>query len=974
MRRLSPPLPLQLGVLLLVTAGTFAPSAHAETRAVTPAEIEADWLSQIPLRYRTTPALARNTPLPYRIRPEQDAAGGCDGVINGTWGLHTDLDNQPWWLVDLQQEFPLDRVVIHNSGYQQEWKRLLGFSLLLSVDGKSWTEAFRHDGKPFQDPKRPIVVPLDGAAAKYVKIQLPGREHLTFEEVEVYPVGKTENVALNKLANQSSASKWSVLDFNPWSSAPLPEGPAEYPVAKIIEQGRQLAADLKERGVDVETQVAALDEVARQLKALPAKTPEATRRDLYLEAQWAVRKLALSNPLLDFDNLLFVKRAPNLLLCHCDEYLSWWSRPGGELCILEGFAGNIPQLRSLSRDLLPEGDIIRPDTSYDGTKVLFSHCRHYPDLWKKENKLDKANIPEDAFYHLYELNLDGTGLRRLTHGKYDDFDGRYLPDGRIVFLSTRRGQFIQCGRESAHSTVATEDLPDSFVRCGGNAYRPVSVHTLHVMDADGRNMHTISPFESFEWNPSVTSDGRILYARWDYVDRHRMWHMGLWSTLPNGMSARAVFGNFTAGPYSLFEARSVPDSQKIIFTASAHHSHAGGSLVLLDTRKGVDGQPPMTRLTPEVAFPEIEGWSDCYFANPYPLSEEHYLVTFSPERLSRHAFNKDGSPVPGPINSLGVYLYDSFGNLNLLYRDPDISSMCPLPIRPRRRPAAVASDVPWDDDVQEGTVLLADVYRGDLQGYPRGSVRKLRVVGVPPKLDPRMNYPSLGVTRDDPGKFVLGTVPVEEDGSAHFRVPAGVPFFVQALDDRGMALQTMRSLTYVQPGQTYSCVGCHEHRQSAPPDVRPLAAFRDPSPIALGPEGTWPLDFATLVQPVLDRRCVACHKPGAEAPETDLTPEKSYAALMDYGGARSLGVHVQARYDARRSVAGQCAAMASPLMQLLDEDHYGVELSKADFDRLIIWMDTYAQRSGSHSPQQVEELRQLRDRLAPLLTVSRTVQ
>ena len=233
----------------------------------------------------------------------------------------------------------------------------------------------------------------------------------------------------------------------------------------------------------------------------------------------------------------------------------------------------------------------------------------------------------------------------------------------------------------------------------------------------------------------------------------------------------------------------------------------------------------MTRLTPEVAFPEIEGWSDCYFANPYPLAEQHYLVTFSPVRLSRHAFNKDGSPVPGPINSLGVYLFDTFGNLNLLYRDPDISSMCPLPIRPRRRPAAVGSDVPWDAGVQEGNVLLADVYRGDLQEFPKGSIRKLRIVGVPPKLDPRMNHPSLGVTRDDPGKFVLGTVPVEKDGSAYFRVPAGVPFFVQALDDRGMALQTMRSLTYVQPGQTYSCIGCHEHRQSAPPDVRPLAAL-----------------------------------------------------------------------------------------------------------------------------------------------------
>jgi hypothetical protein len=829
---------------------------------------------------------------------------------------------------------------------------------------------YLHDGQPFEDPARPIVVPLGGQAARYVRIQLPGREHLTLQELEVHAVGETTNVALHKTADQSSSSKWSVLDFNPWSSDPIPEARIIYPVAGIVQQGHALAADLMRRGVDVAPHVATLERIATRLESLSDDASPSTQRDLYLQAQWAVRKLALQNPLLDFDRLLFVKRAPNLLLCHCDEYLSWWSRPGGELCVLEGFASGRPRLKSLSANLLPAGDIIRPEISFDGNRVLFAHCRHYPDLWKKENKLDKATIPEDAFYHLYEMNLDGTGLRRLTHGKYDDFDGRYLPDGRIVFLSTRRGQFLQCGTGSAQTTVANEDLPDSFVRCGGNAYRPVSVHTLHVMDADGRKMHAISPFESFEWNPSVTSDGRVLYARWDYVDRHRMWHMGLWSTLPNGMSARAVFGNFTPGPYSFFEARRVPNSQKIIFTASAHHSHAGGSLVLLDTRKGLDGQQAMTRLTPEVAFPEIEGWSECYFANPYPLSEQHYLVTFSPERLSRHAFNKDGSPVPGPIDSLGLYLFDTFGNLNLLYRDPNISSMCPLPIRTRQCPPVVADDVPWDDEIQEGTMLLADVYRGDLRAFPRGTVRKLRLVGVPPKPDPRMNHPSLGVTQDDPGKFVLGTVPVEEDGSAYFRVPAGLPFFVQALDEKGMALQTMRSLTYVQPGQAYGCVGCHEHRQSAPPDARLLAARRSPSPIEVGPEGTWPLDYQTLVQPVLDQHCVSCHRSGGEAAGTDLTPKSSYATLMAFGDDQSLARHVQARYDARRSVAGQCAAMASPLTRLLADDHHGAQVSPAELERLVIWMDTYGQRSGSHSAGQAEDLLRLRQRLTPMLTLS----
>jgi hypothetical protein len=181
MRALSPSATLQLVVLFSLAPGAIGPVVGAETPftapaitpsnapAVTPAEIEADWLAQIRLRYQPTPTLARNTPLPYSIRPEQDAAGGCDGVINGTWGLHTHLDDKPWWYVDLQRQFSLEKVVIHNSGYQEEWKRLLGFALLLSVDGKSWTEAYLHDGKPFQDPKQPILVPLRGAAARYVK-------------------------------------------------------------------------------------------------------------------------------------------------------------------------------------------------------------------------------------------------------------------------------------------------------------------------------------------------------------------------------------------------------------------------------------------------------------------------------------------------------------------------------------------------------------------------------------------------------------------------------------------------------------------------------------------------------------------------------------------------------------------------------------------------------------------------------------
>ena len=254
----------------------------------------------------------------------------------------------------------------------------------------------------------------------------------------------------------------------------------------------------------------------------------------------------------------------------------------------------------------------------------------------------------------------------------------------------------------------------------------------------------------------------------------------------------------------------------------------------------------------------------------------------------------------GPPNDLGIYLFDAFGNLNLIYRDPAISSMEPLPIRPRRNPPQIASRVNVHES-SDSRLLVADVYQG-LSGIPRGTIKQLRLVGVPAKTHPTMNSPNMGITLDDPGKFVIGSVPVEEDGSAYFRVPAGVAFFFQALDDQGMAVQTMRSATYLQPGQTASCIGCHEPRNTAPANARPRSALRDPSKITACAPGAWPVDYGELVQPVLDAQCVSCHQPGAEGALFDLTAEHSYDALIGYGSP-SLQEHVRLRYQEGRSTA-----------------------------------------------------------------------
>jgi len=936
--------------ILAAACALAAAAVLADTPAIKPEQIEADWLRQDEVRNRSAAAVA--------VTAGQDAAGGVDGITNGNYGFHTNRQADPWWQVDLGKSLRLDRVVIYNRCDGGAETRALRLKVLLSPDGKTFRQAYQHDGTRFlgYPDKKPLVVPVEAAEARFVRIQLAATEYFHLDEVEVYASGNQQNIALGKPATQSSTSEWSARHYRGAAVADT------YATAQVVRRGLKLAESLRLLGSRIEPQEETLRKVARRLEKLPANAPGQMRRELYLRARWTVRKMALANPLLDFDDLLFVKRVPGTFTHMSDQYLGWFSRPGGALMILKDFKSDRPRLECLTADF-PAGDVLRPDISYDGRRVLFAWCKYYPKLRGEKNKLDKSRLPEDSFYHLFEISLDGSGLRQLTRGKYNDFDGRYLPDGRIVFLSTRRGHSVQYTKAAARATVGGAG-PECYVRCGGDAARPCAVYTLHVIDAGGGNLESISPFEMFEWTPSIDNQGRILYARWDYVDRWNMPWMSLWSTLPDGTNARIVFGNHTPNPHCIFEARAIPGSQKLIFTASAHHAQTSGSLVLLDPAVGVDGDRPMRRLTPEVCFPETEGWPATYYANPYPLSEEHYLVAWSAAPLPR------GTPrprwgMPGEPNDLGIYLFDAFGTLNLLYRDPQITSMYPLPVRPRPLPHRVASTVDRDGD-QEGRVLVVNVYEG-LPSIKPGTIGRLRLVGLPVKTQPPPNQPRMSAAIGDAnGKFVIGSVPVEQDGSAYFRAPSGVPFFLQALDSEGVAVQTMRGETYLQPGEKTTCIGCHEARNTAPPNVFPAAARREPSKITPGPEGSWPLSFAALVQPVMERHCVGCHRPGGKDPRFDLTAAKSYDRLMKYGRP-SLIQHLAGRYRQSRSIAGAGAARVSPLVALLRKGHYEVKLAADDWQRLYTWMDTYAQLRGSFSDKQDEELRQLRQKMAPLL-------
>ncbi len=733
-------------------------------------------------------------------------------------------------------------------------------------------------------------------------------------------------------------------------------------ISTVLARGVKLADSQRRLGADVSLHVQKIERLQAELSQLSGSVDEATLRDVYLRARWAVRELALANPLLNFDRLLFTKRAPGMFPHMSDQFYGWWSRPGGGLFLLENFKKGEPVVRSLTGSL-PQGSFLSADLSWDAKKVLFAAAKFYPTLANEQNKADKSRVPEDAFYHVYEVGIDGSNLHRVSHGKYDDFDPRYLPGGDILFLSTRKGTAIQCNQWFSDATRLS-DHPDSYVRCGGDNYRPVPVFTLHAMDATGANIRPLSAFENFEWTPSVASDGRILYTRWDYIDRFNGHFFSLWSANQDGSNPQLVYGNYTTKPQVKFEARSIPNSSKLVFTAAAHHSNAGGTLCILDRDRGTEGDAPITQITPDVHFPETEANDDHYYASPWPLSEEFFLVGWADAKLPPHGRYEDAQ---NPVNAMGLYLLDVHGNLELLYRDSEISSVYPIPVAPRPRPP-VQPSVALSQARQEAEMLLQDVYNG-LVGVPCGSVKQLRIVGVVPKVQPLMNNPVLGVSAEDPGKFVLGTVPVEVDGSAFFRVPSGVPVFFQALDATGAAVQTMRTLTYAMPGQTLSCVGCHEHRESAPRVSHPvLAVARPASKISPGPEGSWPLRFDRLVQPVLDRYCVECHRQGSEklaAEKLPLTPDHAYQSLISFSGE---DVKKQA-FERDRSVPNQAVAISTKLWGMFNStaSHQELKLDPDSLSRLATWLDTYAHRQGSFSEQQERDLADFRKSVGALL-------
>ncbi len=685
------------------------------------------------------------------------------------------------------------------------------------------------------------------------------------------------------------------------------------------------------------------------------------------------KKVALSNPLVDFDEVVFVRYSYRSE----DDYKGGHIQSGqgythdtvGGIYILSGIQSGNHSIQNLLQDsrfqngphqgmrILDLGGAYGMiDLDYDAQRLVFAWTPRKTTLHTQSKDFTDwrdyaARVYTDSStFHIYTVNIDGSNLRQITLGSDENLDPCWLPNGRIAFCSSRHGTVPKCH----------------------NMKGPYAQYVLHSMKDDGSDIISLSWNGENEHNPSVNQEGKIVYTRWDYVDRHFNAGQHFWICGPDGTDPRAPHGNYQkklggdGGPFAEWWIRSIPQTAtKYVAIAGNHHApnvECGVPFILDVSRPDDRALGQITRVIPKDAC-NFESDYDkgarakYNFQSPWPLDEEFMLICLSQVQQVQ----------PNP-NTDGLYLLDVLGNRVLIDRcavDRGGMQLQAIPLKPRPRPPQIPvrtfqGERAGHPDHKPATISVVNVYDSD-QSWPEGTkIEKLRIVQVcarewkasdyrTPMVNTAKGYGGPGGTQV---RAILGTVPVESDGSAYFEAPVGKGIYFEALDSRNLAVMSMLSLTYVHPGENLSCAGCHEDKWSATPTPNsPIAFGRAPSKIEPEIPGTCPPTAGRLVKPVFDRVCLPCHAERADHGEpAGPTGSKmsAYNLSVKYGGANKHST-ADPSGGTTRSKPGRVGARNTKLGQILLSENHQSRLSDEDLRRVLLWLDMKEQLLGCYA-------------------------
>lgn len=650
----------------------------------------------------------------------------------------------------------------------------------------------------------------------------------------------------------------------------------------------------------------------RRLDEVEKITDAAAREQELVKLQ---REALLANPVLDFDRLLLIRRGKGKICT--PQFTAYTSgdidhNSKTEILAVTNLRGE-PQFEKLYETL--DRTAIDMDLNFDGKRILFS----MPN--------------EQNVWHLWELDttkLDA-GPKRLTPEieEIEYFDACYMPDERIMYTSNAvfQGLPCECGRKQ--------------MAC------------LYRLDPRSGEIRQMTFDQDSDWCPTVLHNGRIMYLRWDYTDTPHYFNRILMSMNPDGTGQIEHYGSNSYWPNSIYYAQPVPGHPtQFVGTVSGHHVSRPGRLVLFDPALGrqeadgvVQGIPGRdTKVEPEI--------QDRLYRSLKPKFLQVAPLGTSPKDGAGKYFLATADCGDG----WAIYLVDVFDNMTPVVKDPNFAFLEPIPFVSRKRPPVIPDRV--DLDRKTATAFITDVYYGPgLANIPRGKVKSLRIFAYHYCYQFSGHSDVVGIESSWDMKRVLGTVPVEEDGSACFNVPASTPISIQPLDENGRAVQLMRSWTVGMPGETFSCVGCHESQNDVTPAKMTLASRRPPRDISpwLGPARGF--SFLREVQPVLDKYCIGCHD-GSKEDRPDFK-DYSYESVVD-AKKRNIGPFRQS-YNALRPYVRtpgpesdihlfnpmEYHASTSPLVQMLEKGHHGVKLDHEAWERIVTWIDLNAPCYGT---------------------------